>query len=357
MNPVQVYNLVVAKQYPATMVHFLTDRCNARCPFCFIDFNAEHHGKHELSTDEIEKMTRLLPRTLMNVNFTGGEPFMRRDMLEIAKAYFTHSSVQSIFITSNGYYTDRTKVFCETILGQFPEKEIFVALSIDDFPENHDKTRKVKGLFARCIDTFKTLKQMGINVRPSISITISQENYQQAEPLYDMLINTYEVDAVQLIMVRDEGVFKLAEEFKKPLLQTYLHLSERLKVDYNSGRLKGFDRNSFRGKVLNKKNELSRGMLNQYLESPHYMHPCRAAALFGVITSTGDVYPCEVLDKSMGNVRNYGYDLKQLWKDKAAQEVRTFIAKTNCNCEYECAMSVNILSNPKYLPPMASGLL
>ncbi|HXH18353.1 MAG TPA: radical SAM protein, partial [Chitinophagales bacterium] len=106
MTPSQLFNLVVTRHYPATLVQFLTDRCNARCPFCFIDFKSPHHGKNELTLKEIEKITRLLPRSLTNVNFTGGEPFLRNDIIEIADAYFSNSTVQSIFITSNGYFTE-----------------------------------------------------------------------------------------------------------------------------------------------------------------------------------------------------------------------------------------------------------
>jgi radical SAM protein with 4Fe4S-binding SPASM domain len=357
MSPAQVFNLVVSKEYPATMVHFLTDRCNARCPFCFIDFNSPQHGKNELTLEEIVKVTRLLPASLTNINFTGGEPFLRSDIGTIADAYFSNSSVGSIFITSNGYFTERTKKFCLDILGKFPDKEIFIALSIDDLPERHDQIRRVKGLFSNCMDTFAMLRELPVPVRPSVSITISHENYQHAEEIYDLLLNEYAIDAVQLVMVRSEGVFKFDETYRQPLLQAYSRLSARVNEDYKTGKLKGFDRHSFRGKILNKKNEISRGILTEYLNSPHYMHPCKAAALFGVITSTGDVYPCEVLNKPLGNLRNYNYDLKQLWEDKAASDARAFISKTNCNCEYECAMSVNILSNPKYLPSIATGLV
>jgi radical SAM protein with 4Fe4S-binding SPASM domain len=356
MTSAQIFNLVVTKKFPATMIHFLTDRCNARCSFCFIDFNSPQHGKNELTLKEIERLTKQLPRSLTNINFTGGEPFLRSDITEVATAYFTHSAVQSIFITSNGYFTERTKKFCETMLVKFPDKEIFIALSIDDLPESHDKIRKVKGLFENCMNTFATLKKMQ-NVRPSISITISSENYLRAENIYEYLLNEYEIDAVQLIMVRSEGVFKFDENLRQPLLQAYSNLTKRLEEDYKIKRLKGFDRNSFRGKILNRKNEISRSVLMEYLRSPHYIHRCQAAALFGVITATGDIYPCEMLNKPMGNLRDYNYDLEKLWKDKVAVETRKFIFKTNCNCEYECAMSVNILSNPKYLTSVVSGLV
>ena len=63
MTPAQVFNLVVTKKSPATIVHFLTDRCNARCSFCFIDFNSPQHGKNELSLEEIVQVTKQLPRS------------------------------------------------------------------------------------------------------------------------------------------------------------------------------------------------------------------------------------------------------------------------------------------------------
>ncbi len=357
MNLSQLYNLVVAKQYPATLVHFITERCNARCSFCFIDFNSPTHGKGELHLTEIEALTRMLPDSLTNVNFTGGEPFLRSDIADIASAYFTNSKVQSIFITTNGYFTDRIESFCKAITQKFPEKEIFIALSIDDFPENHNRIRNVKGLFEKCMATFIMLKQFEKNVRPSVSITISQENMHRVESLYEMLLGEYAVDAVQIIMVRSEGVFKLDENYRQELLQVYNKLSKKLENDYSALKLKGFDRKSFRGMVLNQKNSIARNIVNTYLNSPHYMHPCQSAALFGVINSKGDVYPCEILDKSMGNLRDYQYDLKRLWKDSAATEIRQFISKTKCNCEYDCALSVNILSNPKYLIKVTKGLV
>jgi radical SAM protein with 4Fe4S-binding SPASM domain len=352
----QIINLVLKKHYPATLVHFLTDKCNARCSFCFIDFQSPRHGKNELSTDELAKMTQHLPSSLMNVNFTGGEPFLRKDLLEIADAYFRNTSIQSIFITSNGFFTDRTIKFCEEILGRFPGKELFIALSIDDFSEKHDQIRKVKGLFAKCMETFQALKKIA-GVRPSISITVSPENHSRVENIYEALINEYRVDAIQIIMVRSEGVFELDAAERNPILQAYEKLSLKVNADYTNGRLVGFDRNSLRGKVLNEKNKISRNLVQAYLQAPGYMHPCRAAALFGVISATGEVYPCEILDQSMGNLRDFNYDLKALWQHKKAEELRQFISKTNCNCEYECAMTVNILSNPKYLTQMAKEIV
>lgn len=31
-------NVYLSKKEPISLIHFLTNRCNARCSFCFIDF-------------------------------------------------------------------------------------------------------------------------------------------------------------------------------------------------------------------------------------------------------------------------------------------------------------------------------
>ena len=62
-----------------------------------------------------EVFTKTLGDTLMNVNFTGGEPFARKDIVDIGKAYIDNSSIQSIYITTNGSLPDRAINFCKEI--------------------------------------------------------------------------------------------------------------------------------------------------------------------------------------------------------------------------------------------------
>lgn len=357
MTLTQIYNMVVSQKHPASLVHFVTDRCNARCPFCFIDFASPTHGKNELSLDEIAHMTTLLPDSLVNVNFTGGEPFLRKDLAAVASAYFYNTSVGSIFITSNGYFTDRVGSFCDEVLTAFPDRELFIAISVDALPDRHDSIRKVRGLFSKCMETFSILREMGHRVRPSVSITVSEDNHAQVDELYDVLLKDYGVDAVQLIMVRSEGVYEISGERHSKVLAAYRRLSERVDADYRSGRLKGFDRDSWKGRVLNAKNTMSRGVVAAYLSAPRQILLCKAAALFGVITATGEVYPCEILDRSLGNLRDHGLDLKRLWADRAAAEARAFIRETRCHCSYECTMSVNLISDRARMAGLAKAAL
>tara|TARA_B100001057_G_scaffold479820_1_gene551918 strand:- start:865 stop:1062 length:198 start_codon:yes stop_codon:yes gene_type:complete len=46
-------NIAVQKNQPVSLVHFITSRCNARCSFCFIDFDNKDTFKGELTLEEI----------------------------------------------------------------------------------------------------------------------------------------------------------------------------------------------------------------------------------------------------------------------------------------------------------------
>ena len=108
-------NVYVSKKEPVSLIHFITNRCNARCSFCFIDFDDPNTLKGELTLEEIDKLTKTLGDSLLNINFTGGEPFTRKDITEIAKLYIKNSTIQSIYITTNASLPDRIEKFVKEI--------------------------------------------------------------------------------------------------------------------------------------------------------------------------------------------------------------------------------------------------
>ena len=124
-------NVYLKKKSPVSLIHFLTNRCNARCSFCFIDFDNPKTFAGELTLDEIDKMTKTLGNTLVNVNFTGGEPFARKDIVDIAKLYIKNTSIRSIYITTNGSLPERIINFAKKINEADPELELCFQISID----------------------------------------------------------------------------------------------------------------------------------------------------------------------------------------------------------------------------------
>ncbi len=113
-------NVLFKKIEPVSIVHFLTNRCNARCSFCFIDFDDPKTFRGELTLDEIDKMTKNMGETLLNVNFTGGEPFVHPDITTLLN--YARPKVSWINVTTNG---TRTKNFYVDMLQQYLDHIVF----------------------------------------------------------------------------------------------------------------------------------------------------------------------------------------------------------------------------------------
>ena len=342
-------NIYFEKKTPVSLIHFLTNRCNARCSFCFIDFDNPNTFKGELTIQEIDKMTKKMGDTLINVNFTGGEPFARKDILEIAKLYITNTTVQSIYITTNGSLPDRVVNFAKEIEKFDNDIELNFQISIDDLPDRHNAVRRVKNIFENGIKTYKMLEEMkNPKISPNVSITVSHENCSYIEEIFYYLTEKCGVKSLKCCIVRDEGVYKTPIEKKEKIINAYSWLTDKIKDYQDKKKINNYN-NSIQGKLHNKKDEISWKMVKKIYKTNEYISPCHASSLFGVITSDGNVYPCEILeDKKIGNLRDYDMHFLKLWESKNNKDIKNFIKDTKCRCTYECALSFNILGNYRY---------
>ena len=351
-------NIYFLKNEPVSLVHFVTNRCNARCSFCFIDFDDPNTFKGELSLDEIDILTKNLGKSLLNVNFTGGEPFARKDILDIAKLYIKNSTIQSIYITTNASLPDRVENYAKEITKIDNSIEQSFQISIDDLPERHNKVRKIKNLFDKCIDTYRMLKNMHLeNINPVVNITVSEENCDKMEEIYRYFTKECGIDSLKACIVRDEGIYKTPRDKAKKIYDAYVWLTEKINAEIKNDKIVNYNKNSIQGKIHQKKDIISYEMVKETYLKPKFISRCYAGGLFGIITATGKVFPCEILEKNiMGDLRENEMDLMKIWKNKSSNETRKFIKKTNCNCTYECALSYNILGNWRYQPSLISSL-
>ncbi len=350
-------NLHLSKEEPISIVHFLTNRCNARCSFCFIDFDNQETFSEELSLDEINKLTKTFGNSLLNVNLTGGEPFARKDIISIAKSYIDNTTIQSIYITTNGSLPDRILDFAKTISKYKNDIELTFQISIDDFPEKHNSVRKIKNLFESCLDSYFKLKKLGNNINPIVSITVNEENCENINNIFDYLFYTCGIDSIKCTIVRDEGVYKTADFKRKKIFEAYVELTNKIKFYLKENKLKNYNLNSFQGKLHKKKDHISWEMIKKMYLNPKYISPCHAGSLFGIITAKGMIYPCEILEKKLlGSLRDHDMNFMKIWKNIKTTEIKTFIKKTKCNCTYECALTYNILGNLRYQPALAASI-
>lgn len=85
----------------------VTDRCNLRCVYCMPEQGVPFLSREQiLSFEEMERILRLLAGMGVNkVRITGGEPFVRKGLMDFLRRVHAIEGVQAIHITTNGVLT------------------------------------------------------------------------------------------------------------------------------------------------------------------------------------------------------------------------------------------------------------
>lgn len=340
-------NAFITKRGPLSIVHFLTDRCNARCPHCFIDFNNPAPVGALLTFDEIRRLTKTMGRGLYNVNLTGGEPFLREDLFEIVSAYFENTTAKSIVITSNGSLVNAIKSFVDKFAHSGIKGRVKLSFSLDDFEDKHDALRNIKGAFSSSLEAYRVVEGCrDSRLMADIALTVTPYNYRDILDLHTAL-KEKGIQHFSAILMRAEGIVKSINN-KSDVMNAYRKLVTRILADQQLQKIPSQHR--LIEAIRRYKNALVLDLFSGTSLSPSRVSACEAGRLFGIIYPNGDVYPCEILDRAwcFGNVRDTDLNFIGLWRGGKASSLRNLLHQARCSCTYECAWSVNVVANPVY---------
>ncbi|MEQ8476707.1 GTP 3',8-cyclase MoaA [Fulvivirga sp.] len=87
----------------------VTDRCNLRCFYCMPE-NAMHFlpRKDLLTYEEMERLSKILTdEGVTKIRITGGEPFVRRDLIHFLTNLRKNTKLNELHITTNGVLTEQ----------------------------------------------------------------------------------------------------------------------------------------------------------------------------------------------------------------------------------------------------------
>ncbi len=114
----------------------------------------------------------------------------------------------------------------------------------------------------------------------------------------------------------------------------------------------------FRGAKLKAAQDiLQRRLILKTVQHKRQLIPCYAGRLNLVLSERGDLYPCESFTMKMGNVRQWGYDIRKLLRAESSRKVLASIRKRSCFCTHECYFMTNILFNPRLYPALLKEYL
>lgn len=342
----QIPRIFIKRGMPLNLIFFVTSRCNAKCRHCFY-WQKINTVKDELNLSEIEKIAKSAPN-LLTVTLTGGEPFLRDDLVEIANIFSKFTKIANIQIPTNGILTDHIFETTKNIL-EVCRKDIRVAvgISIDNLREKHNKIRQVDGCFEKAVKTIKKLKKLErefSNFRLGSIITITKDNQEEIGKIVNFLENDLGIDNVGVNIIRSEVKDMSLKELD---IKYYNNIMLKLRNDF----LEKADKKnlSWIERILSSRQYYGSQILSRIYSEKKYITPCYAGSLLAILKENGDVYPCEMLNDKMGNIRDSDFNLKKLWFSEKSDEVRKKIKKSKCFCTFECAMTSNTLFNFRHL--------
>jgi len=85
----------------------VTDRCNLRCFYCMPEEGIQYLPKKALLTfEEIERLIHIMASLgISKIRLTGGEPFIRTDLMQLIRRIVATKGINSLHLTTNGILT------------------------------------------------------------------------------------------------------------------------------------------------------------------------------------------------------------------------------------------------------------
>ncbi len=338
---------------PQYIILFVSDKCWMRCSHCW--FNEDWKGREltqsPLVFEEYEKLAHSIP----NIGFlsiTGGEAFQRPDIVELATMFRKSTRLGRYQIPTSGYRTDLIVTATEQILSANPKTPFRVDVSLDGISDTHNAIRRIKDGFDNAVHTIKELNKLKKHYGHfdvGVITTISKLNQHVVRETADLIESIHPEGEWMINIARGSGRDQTAVEVDPDAYRlAHTLIDDRIA----RGSYKGHS-GHWTAKWLSAKNAVRREIIYEIINGRRNGGGCAAGAIAGVIQSDGAVKACEMLDDSLGNIRDFDYDLVKLWQANAARAMRRFIQDTRCQCTQECFLSVSMLISPDALRKIA----
>ena len=318
---------------PYKLALSLTNECDCKCRNCHVwETYLVNPGlkRGELSTAQMEELFQKNGAHFFWVALTGGEPFLRGDLVEIVRSCVAHCpNLFLLSIVTTGVATEQILEKAAAILDLAPRLKLYVTVSIDGKETAHEANRRVKGGFDRSVQTIEGLDRLSRkhpNLKVRIETVVSRQNLESLDDYLRLeLIKTHETcfafaqeseryfnqgtgialqhsdagkigKAVQHVLAHTRGV-----SLEKWMLRTYYKLSAR------------------------------------FFEQPRrQVIPCYSGFASVFVGPYGEVRPCVMMPVA-GNLKDFGFDLRALMQSGSMIASRRAIVADRCpNCWTPC---------------------
>lgn len=339
------------KVLPRLLTYTVTFRCNARCIMCD---SWKLQGHNDLKIEEIETIFKQLPR-MDGVRLTGGEPFVRQDLLEITQLAIRYLKPLGIHITTNGFLTERIVELCTKRPRQVP---LQMMVSLDGLKDKHNHIRGSSIAFQSAMKTVEELAKIKDKMNLDLAVNqtiVDEEGIEHYELLKEKLkplgvrhqmvmaydsSATYSIERNQDLAPKQAGQFmsfgKIEESNLKKLFES---------VESDIKELPWWARLA--------KSYYLKGIQQRLLGDPNsttFTNPaCVALNSHLRIFPNGDVPTCQFNSNIVGNLRKAPFD--EIWKSANAIAQREWIRKCP-GCWAECEVLPSAIYSLDLIKPL-----
>lgn len=179
----------LSKNLPSHLLQFSSDkkpvvvwnvtrRCNLRCVHCY-SHSEDLDYTGELTYDQgVDLLNDLSEFGTPVVLFSGGEPLIRPDILDLMK-YAASTGMRAV-ISTNGTLINEKMARSLKDIGLS-----YVGISLDGLQATHDEFRRIPGTYARVMRAIKNCKDVGLKV--GLRFTINKRNFQDIPGIFDLV--------------------------------------------------------------------------------------------------------------------------------------------------------------------------
>ncbi len=334
---------------PFSIVVSVSYRCNSKCKTC----DVWRKPNDDMTLAEWDKTFANIGRGPLYFTFTGGEPFLRRDMADMALSAYQHCSPSVITIPTNGILTKQIISQVDRLCQGAPRTTIGINLSLDEVGQRHDEIRMVPGNWQKAMKTWTELKGL-------------QKQHKNLVLTNHTVISNYNIDRFFEIyaglefLEPDSYITEIAEERVEldtvgweitPVANKYGPIADFLSQKARQRPVKGFARvtQAFRAEYY----QLAKHILYEQRQ----VIPCYAGWASCQIAPNGDVWSCCIRAEGAGNLRETNYDLRPIWQSDSMAKLRHSIYRGECHCPMANASYANMVLHPPTLAKVISAVI
>ncbi len=266
---------------PLTTIIEITEACNEHCVHCY----RPEPKKEYWTPEKFEKVCSDLAKLgSLQIDFTGGEPFLKKRFSEYLKIANDYGFIISILTNATLIDADDLNLLTKVKL-----RSLYVSLYSSD-PLTHDAITKLPGSFYKTLSTIQKLKSLNLPI--FINSPIMDINKDSPEGIKN-LVTQLGLDV--------KFTYKISESYSKKRDTTKLNI-------YSKNEMQRMINNSnvmLYSEIIEKK-------LAGKIQTRDRVRSCDTGFRSITISPEGDVVPCTALRMKCGNIADVS--VQEIWQ-------------------------------------------